>query len=147
MKRLENLPQIAQRQLGGLEATPVILAKAKLEAAERKSAHRPEQRKFFNGKLHCDHISRDRREEGKQKDTKGIKEHPLGGGLDGDDVADRGIRRIERLDPDRPLTADTAVRRGTARAGGIAHYFDRCVILHDLYDPSALCHGFLLSLG
>lgn len=40
MKRLENLPQIAQRQLGGLEATPVILAKAKLEAAERKSAHR-----------------------------------------------------------------------------------------------------------
>lgn len=40
MKRLENLPQIAQRQLGGLEATPTILAKAKLEAAESRSSRR-----------------------------------------------------------------------------------------------------------
>ena len=37
MKRLENLPQIAHRQLGGLEATSTILAKAKLEAAEKRS--------------------------------------------------------------------------------------------------------------
>ena len=40
MKRLETLPQIAERQLGGLEATPVILAKAKLEAAEMRSSRR-----------------------------------------------------------------------------------------------------------
>ena len=40
MKRLENLPQMAQRQLGGLEATPVILAKAKLQAAEMRSPRR-----------------------------------------------------------------------------------------------------------
>ena len=35
MKRLEDLPQIAQRQMGGLEATPTLLAKIKLEAAEK----------------------------------------------------------------------------------------------------------------
>ena len=40
MKRLEHLPQIAERQLGGLEATPVILAKAKLQAAEMRSPRR-----------------------------------------------------------------------------------------------------------
>ena len=40
MKRLENLPQIAQRQLGGLEATPKILAKAKLQAADMRSSRR-----------------------------------------------------------------------------------------------------------
>ena len=40
MKRLEHLPQMAQRQLGGLEATPVILAKAKLQAAEMRSPYR-----------------------------------------------------------------------------------------------------------
>ena len=33
MKRLDNLSQIASRQLGGLEATPTLLAKIKLEAA------------------------------------------------------------------------------------------------------------------
>lgn len=37
MKRLEKLPEIAQRQLGGLEATPTLLAKIKLEAAEKRS--------------------------------------------------------------------------------------------------------------
>ena len=37
MKRLENLPEIAQRQLGGLEATPTLLGKIKLEAAEKQS--------------------------------------------------------------------------------------------------------------
>lgn len=36
MKRLDNLSQIASRQLGGLEATPTLLAKIKLEAAEKK---------------------------------------------------------------------------------------------------------------
>jgi len=36
MKRLENLSDIASRQLGGLEATPTLMAKIKLEAAERK---------------------------------------------------------------------------------------------------------------
>lgn len=36
MKRLENLSQIASRQLGGLEATPTLLAKIKLEAADQK---------------------------------------------------------------------------------------------------------------
>ncbi len=36
MKRLDRLPQMAQRQLGGLTATSVILAKAKLEAAEMR---------------------------------------------------------------------------------------------------------------
>ena len=39
MKRLEHLPQIAARQLGGLEATPTILAKAKLAAADKRSMH------------------------------------------------------------------------------------------------------------
>ena len=36
MKRLEHLSDIASRQLGGLEATPTLMAKIKLEAAERK---------------------------------------------------------------------------------------------------------------
>ncbi len=36
MKRLEDLPEIASRQLGGLKATPTILAKAKLRASEAK---------------------------------------------------------------------------------------------------------------
>jgi len=36
MKRLDNLSEIASRQLGGLEATPTLLAKIKLEAAEKK---------------------------------------------------------------------------------------------------------------
>ena len=36
MKRLENLSEIASRQLGGLEATPTLLARVKLEAAERQ---------------------------------------------------------------------------------------------------------------
>lgn len=40
MKRLEDLPEIAARQLGGLEATPRILAKAKLQAAEMRAPHR-----------------------------------------------------------------------------------------------------------
>lgn len=35
MKRLENLSEIASRQLGGLEATPTLLARIKLEAAEQ----------------------------------------------------------------------------------------------------------------
>ena len=38
MKRLENLSDIAQRQLGGLEATPTLLAKIRLEAAEKKQS-------------------------------------------------------------------------------------------------------------
>lgn len=37
MKRLEQLPDIASRQLGGLEATPTLLCRIKLEAAEKKS--------------------------------------------------------------------------------------------------------------
>ena len=36
MKRLDNLPEIASRQLSGLEASPTLLAKIKLEAAEKK---------------------------------------------------------------------------------------------------------------
>jgi len=36
MKRLDQLSQIASRQLGGLEATPTLLAKIKLEAADRR---------------------------------------------------------------------------------------------------------------
>ncbi|MDD3335603.1 MAG: hypothetical protein PHI98_08790 [Eubacteriales bacterium] len=36
MKNLENLPQIAARQLGGLEATPTLLAKIKLNGNEAK---------------------------------------------------------------------------------------------------------------
>lgn len=40
MKRLENLPDIASRQLGGLEAGPTLLAKIKLEAAEYKVPRR-----------------------------------------------------------------------------------------------------------
>lgn len=37
MKRLEQLPEVAARQLGGLEATSKILAKAKLQAAELRA--------------------------------------------------------------------------------------------------------------
>lgn len=40
MKRLEQLPQVAQRQLGGLKATPTLLAKAKLRAAEMRQPRR-----------------------------------------------------------------------------------------------------------
>lgn len=40
MKRLENLPDIASRQLGGLEAGPTLLAKIKLEAADSKAPRR-----------------------------------------------------------------------------------------------------------
>lgn len=40
MKRLEKLPDIAGRQLGGLEAGPTLLAKIRLEAADCK-ARRP----------------------------------------------------------------------------------------------------------
>ena len=36
MKRLDNLSEIASRQLGGLEATPTLLAKIKLEAADKQ---------------------------------------------------------------------------------------------------------------
>ena len=36
MKRLEQLPDIASRQLGGLEATPTLMAKIKLQAVESK---------------------------------------------------------------------------------------------------------------
>ena len=42
MKRLEQLPDVANRQLGGLEATPTLLCKIKLQAAEtreRPSVH------------------------------------------------------------------------------------------------------------
>ena len=38
--RLEKLPEIASRQLGGLEATPTLLCKIKLEAAEEKAPRR-----------------------------------------------------------------------------------------------------------
>lgn len=37
MKPLENLPEIAARQLGGLEATPTLLAKIKINGVERKT--------------------------------------------------------------------------------------------------------------
>lgn len=40
MKRLEQLPDIASRQLGGLEAGPTLLAKIKLEAADQKAPRR-----------------------------------------------------------------------------------------------------------
>lgn len=40
MKRLEDLPEVAARQLGGLEATPKILAKAKIQAAEMRAPRR-----------------------------------------------------------------------------------------------------------
>lgn len=36
MKRLEQLPSIAQRQLGGLEADQTLLCKIRIEAAEKK---------------------------------------------------------------------------------------------------------------
>lgn len=36
MKQLEQLPQIASRQLGGLEADPTLLCKIRIEAAERR---------------------------------------------------------------------------------------------------------------
>lgn len=36
MNRLKNLPDVASRQLGGLEATPTLLCKIKLEAAEKQ---------------------------------------------------------------------------------------------------------------
>lgn len=36
MKRLDHLPQIAARQLGGLEANTTLLARIRLEAAEQK---------------------------------------------------------------------------------------------------------------
>ena len=39
MKRLDHLSEIASRQLGGLEATPTLLAKIKLEAADKKQPH------------------------------------------------------------------------------------------------------------
>ena len=45
MKRLENLPEIAQRQLGGLEAGPTLLCKIKLQAAENRE--RPRMRPGF----------------------------------------------------------------------------------------------------
>ena len=41
MKKLEQLPEIAARQLGGLEATPAMLAKIKLKAAEERSPRKP----------------------------------------------------------------------------------------------------------
>ncbi len=40
MKRLDNLSEIASRQLGGLEATPTLLAKIRLEAADRREPRR-----------------------------------------------------------------------------------------------------------
>lgn len=40
MKRLEQLPEVANRQLGGLTATPTLLAKAKLRAAEMPKSRR-----------------------------------------------------------------------------------------------------------
>lgn len=40
MKRLEKLPDIAHRQLGGLEATSTLLCKIKLEAAESREKPR-----------------------------------------------------------------------------------------------------------
>ena len=36
MKRLEQLPSIAQKQLGGLEADMTLLCKIRIEAAEKK---------------------------------------------------------------------------------------------------------------
>lgn len=41
MNRLENLPEIVARQLGGLEATPVLQAKIKREAARATPVKRP----------------------------------------------------------------------------------------------------------
>lgn len=41
MKKLEQLPEIAARQLGGLEATPAMLARIKLKAAEERSPRKP----------------------------------------------------------------------------------------------------------
>ena len=41
MKKLEQLPDIAARQLGGLEATPALLAKIKLKAAEERTPRKP----------------------------------------------------------------------------------------------------------
>ena len=41
MKKLEQLPEIAARQLGGLEATPALLAKIKLKAAEERTPRKP----------------------------------------------------------------------------------------------------------
>ena len=41
MKKLEQLPEIAARQLGGLEATPALLAKIKLKAAEECTPRKP----------------------------------------------------------------------------------------------------------
>ena len=40
MKRLEQLPEVANRQLGGLTATSTLLAKAKLRAAEMRQPRR-----------------------------------------------------------------------------------------------------------
>ena len=41
MKKLEQLPEIAARQLGGLDATPALLAKIKLKAAEERTPRKP----------------------------------------------------------------------------------------------------------
>ena len=41
MKKLEQLPEIAARQLGGLEAPPALLAKIKLKAAEERTPRKP----------------------------------------------------------------------------------------------------------
>ena len=41
MKKLEQLSEIAARQLGGLEATPALLAKIKLKAAEERTPRKP----------------------------------------------------------------------------------------------------------
>ena len=38
MKRLEQLPEVANRQLGGLTATSTLLAKAKRSGSPAKSA-------------------------------------------------------------------------------------------------------------
>lgn len=40
MNRLDKLPEIANRQMSGLEATPTLLCKIKLEAAEGKAVRR-----------------------------------------------------------------------------------------------------------
>ena len=40
MKRLDNLSEMASRQLGGLEATPTLWAKIRLEAAEKQQPRR-----------------------------------------------------------------------------------------------------------
>ncbi|MEG1968099.1 MAG: hypothetical protein RR142_10545 [Clostridia bacterium] len=45
MKSLTNLPDIANRQLGGLEATSVLLAKTKLRAAEAQARQKPQMRR------------------------------------------------------------------------------------------------------